>query len=110
MTLDGRLYLSTLVIGFPLVFVVWFAERFGAWELFFELQVQDAALCYVQRAARLRIGPLGIFVPLAIAPHVTARVACNHPARVDVSVAVTLPCIGLLVAYEGHIDSGGTTG
>jgi hypothetical protein len=84
-------------------------ERFGAWEFFFELQVQDAALCYVQCAARLRIGPLGISVPLAIAPRVTARVTCDHPTRVNVSVTVTLPGMGLLIAYDGQIDSGGRT-
>jgi len=82
-------------------------ERFGAWELCFELRVEDATLCYVQRGARLCLGKFRLPLPRACAPLVSARESCDGSSRVKVAVTVTLPLAGLLLAYDGHLDVGG---
>ena len=82
-------------------------ERFGAWELRFDLRVEDEALRYVQRAARLCLGTLRLRVPLAWAPLVSAKETGDGPERVLVTVTVTLPVVGSLIAYEGYLDVGG---
>jgi len=82
-------------------------ERFGAWELSFDLQVQEATLCYVQRAARLCLGAWRLSLPRACSPVVAATEAGDGPTQVRVAVTVTLPLVGLLVAYDGHLDVGG---
>lgn len=78
-------------------------ESFGNWDLRFSLRVSDAALVYDQSAARLRLGPLRLPVPLACAPCVRARETANGPGQVRVHVTVTLPCLGPLISYDGHL-------
>ena len=85
-------------------------ERFGAWELCFELRVENATLRYVQRGARLCLGAFRLRVPLAWAPLVSAQETGDGPERVLVTVAVTLPVVGSLIAYDGHLDVGGLAG
>jgi hypothetical protein len=82
-------------------------ERFGAWELCFELRVEEEALRYVQRGARLCLGTFRLRVPLAWAPLVSAKETGDGPERVLVTVTVTLPVVGSLIAYDGHLDVGG---
>ncbi len=79
-------------------------ERFGEWELHFKLRVKEGNLFYDQTHARLCLGALHIPMPLAFAPHVTANETQHDPARVLVSVVVTLPLIGLLISYEGYLN------
>jgi hypothetical protein len=79
-------------------------ERFGSWELRFALRADGAALVYEQRGARLCLGPLRLPMPPAFAPQVKATESCDGPARVHVAVTVTLPFIGLLIGYDGHLD------
>jgi hypothetical protein len=82
-------------------------ERFGAWELCFNLRVEEEALRYVQRDARLCLGTFRLRVPLAWAPLVSAKETGDGPERVLVAVTVTLPVVGSLIAYDGHLDVGG---
>jgi hypothetical protein len=82
-------------------------ERFGPWELCFDLRVEDAALCYVQRGARLCFGRFRLPLPLACVPLVSAQESCDGSARVKVGVTVTLPLVGLLIAYDGYLNVGG---
>lgn len=78
-------------------------ERFGCWELRFALRVIDGALVYEQCGARVCIGPIRVPVPLVCAPRVRAREEADGSDRVHVHVSVTLPCLGLLIAYDGHL-------
>ena len=78
-------------------------ERFDCWELRFALRVIDGALVYEQCGARLCLGPVRVPVPLVCAPRVRAREESEGSDRVHVRVTVTLPCFGLLIAYDGHL-------
>ncbi len=77
-------------------------ERFGAWELQFTLRVERGALVYEQCGARLCVGSLRLPMHRASAPFVEAREWAEDKARVCVTVKVTLPIVGLLIAYDGH--------
>ena len=79
-------------------------ERFNGWELEFALHAEGSALVYVQRRARLRLGRLRIRVPLLVAPRVRAKETGIGATRVRVEVNVSLPLIGLLIAYDGHLE------
>ncbi|MEA3211806.1 MAG: hypothetical protein QOE70_4863 [Chthoniobacter sp.] len=79
-------------------------ERFREWELSFALRVEAAALVFEQRAAWLRLGPLCVRVPLRCAPRVQAQAAADGPDRVGILVTVTLPLVGILITYEGHLE------
>lgn len=79
-------------------------ERFESWELHFLLRAQDGALVYDQCGARLCLGSMRVSVPLACAPRVRAIEESNGPAGARVHVTVTLPALGLLIAYEGRLD------
>jgi len=81
-------------------------ERFGSWELCFDLRVEEKALRYVQRGARLCLGAFRLRVPLAWAPLVSAKETSDGPQRVLVVVTVKLPVVGSLIAYDGHLDVG----
>ena len=82
-------------------------ERFGAWELRFELRVEEGSLRYVQHGARLCLGMIRMPVPLAWAPVVSAKETADGVERVLVTVTVTLPVVGSLISYDGHLDLGG---
>src|SRR5262245_45282639 len=82
-------------------------ERFGAWELCFALRVDEETLHYVQRGARLCIGKFRLRLPLCCAPRVSATETCDGLDRVLVAVTVRLPLVGMLIAYDGHLDVGG---
>lgn len=78
-------------------------ERFGSWELRFILRVEESALVYEQCGARLCVGRLRLVLPRACAPFVEAREWADNAGSVRVVVKVTLPVIGLLIAYDGHL-------
>jgi hypothetical protein len=82
-------------------------ERFGAWELCFDLRAEEKALRYVQRGARLCLGAFRLPVPLAWGPLVSAKETGDGPQRVFVTVTVTLPVVGSLITYDGYLDVGG---
>jgi len=82
-------------------------ERFGTWELCFDLRVEAEALRYVQRGARLCLGKFRLRVPPAWAPLVSAKETGDGTERVLVTVTVTLPVVGSLIAYDGYLDVGG---
>jgi hypothetical protein len=97
---DGKAFMTRQWKGKDGVLV----ERFGEWELRFKLRVQEGNLFYDQAGARLCLGALHIPMPLVCAPRVVAKETQDGAARVRVSVRVTLPVVGLLIAYEGYLN------
>ncbi|MGI8749522.1 MAG: DUF4166 domain-containing protein [Thermoleophilaceae bacterium] len=79
-------------------------ERIGPLELCFRLEVRGGALLYRQAGAALSAGPLAVSLPRVLAPRVEAREEPEGTERTRVSVAVTVPWIGLLVSYSGYIE------
>ena len=98
-TFDGRLLVSTQwAAGGQL------AEHLGLNELLMDFEIVDGSLGYVTKKVSLRLGFLRIPLPGILAPR---GVAWERPdgERVNVSVAVHLPIIGLLIAYDGVLTS-----
>lgn len=80
-------------------------ERVGVVDLYFRLQVTDGGLKYHQVGAKLALGLLAIPLPRWFAPRVIAsEMPCDEDV-VDVSVHVTIPLVGLLIAYEGTLST-----
>jgi hypothetical protein len=80
-------------------------ERWRCVEIRFHPRIEAAALRYEQVGACLRAGALRIRLPRCLAPRVQA---CESPATGDsvrVRVAVTLPLVGLLIAYDGVVGT-----
>jgi Domain of unknown function (DUF4166) len=80
------------------------AERYGVLEFRFRLDAPGGSLVYIQREAALLFGAGRLRLPWQWAPHVKAREDPAGPNRVNVEVSVTLPGIGLLIAYNGIIQ------
>lgn len=80
-------------------------ERFKGWELVFALSVDGLTLVYEQRRARFCVGPLRLRVPRLFAPRIRAMETGVEQNRVHVEVKVSLPLIGLLIAYDGHLEA-----
>jgi len=81
-------------------------ERFGLLGVRFCLAVVDHALCFRQEEAALSVGPLRVLLPRWLAPRITAREwALPGQTRLQVAVSVRLPLAGLLLAYEGCIET-----
>ncbi len=79
-------------------------ERIGQCEVQFELEVIDGALHYRTRRVSLRWGSLRLPLPRWLAPCVTASETAEG-AILRIHVEVTLPAIGLLIAYDGVLTS-----
>jgi hypothetical protein len=81
------------------------AERFGLVELRFRCDVDGGSTWFHQLGAALAIGPLRIPLPRALAPVVTAREDRPAPDTRRIDVRITLPIVGLLLAYSGTIET-----
>ena len=82
------------------------AERFRFLEFRFRLCVIEHALWFHQVGATLRLGPLAVPLPRWLAPQVAARAwAEANSTAVRVAVRISLPLAGLLVAYEGAMET-----
>jgi hypothetical protein len=80
------------------------AERFGALEFRFRLTPTACGLGYLHLATRLCAGRLRVPLPGWLAPRVAASEAATlSPERTQVRVTVSLPLLGLLLAYEGEL-------
>ena len=80
------------------------SERYGALEFRFRLHAPGGSLLYLQREAAVTVGGVRWRLPGRLAPHVEAREDPAGLNRVKVDVRVTLPWIGLLIAYDGIIE------
>ena len=79
-------------------------ERFGLLDIWFRLAVVDGTLCFRQESVGLSYGALRVPLPRWLAPQITAREwAIPGQVRVQVAVSVSVPLVGLLLAYAGAI-------
>jgi hypothetical protein len=81
-------------------------ERISGLELWLRLEAANGALVYVPQGAALALGPWQIKLPRGLTPMVSGKVAVSkvYPSSLDVSVSVTVPIAGLVLAYEGYIE------
>ena len=77
-------------------------ERMGIVEMRLRLEVVGGALNYQTVSAALRLGSLRIPLPRWLSPYVMARErAVGDMNQIHVSVEVTFPLLGRLIAYDG---------
>jgi hypothetical protein len=83
------------------------AERFWLSELWFRLDAVEHSLVFVTTGGALVAGPIRIRFPLRWCPDVRARVSGSFEKRerFEVSVSLSVPLFGRVLAYEGYIDS-----
>lgn len=76
-------------------------ERVGPVEMQFELRVVSGVLVYRELGTVLRLGPARLRLPRRWPIRVAASETPAGPDRIHVSVEVTVPILGLLLAYDG---------
>jgi hypothetical protein len=77
-------------------------ERLGIMEMLMRLEVVGGALSYQTVSAAMRLGPLRIPLPYRLSLHVTAwERSVGDTNQIHVTVDVTLPLLGRLIAYDG---------
>jgi hypothetical protein len=80
-------------------------ECAGPIEFFFRLEVLDGSLVYHHEETAVRLGRFSVPLPRWLSPRIVAREwALPDEDRVYGSVRVTMPLIGLLIAYEGYVE------
>ena len=79
-------------------------ERYGALEFRFRLHASAGRLVYRQREAAVRLFAFRLRLPGRLAPHIEASEEAVAPRRVKIAVSITIPRIGVLIAYDGIID------
>ena len=84
------------------------SERFGCLEFRFRLAAADGRLVFVQREAALRFSARRLRLPRWLAPRIEAHEDAADARRVRVRVRITLPVVGLLIAYDGLIEVTGS--
>ena len=78
------------------------AERLGSLEFWFRLRVIEHALDFWHTGTACVLGPMRVPLPRWLSPRIAAREwAGLEEGSLQVAVYVSLPCIGLLLAYEG---------
>ena len=79
-------------------------ERFGLLDVWFRLVVVDRMLCFCQERVALRFRALCVPLPRWLSPQITGREwTMPGQGRVQVAVSVSVPLVGLLLAYAGSI-------
>ena len=74
-------------------------------EFEYQLDRSDQSIVHHQLSAALRVGRWRLALPRWLAPTVHgSETAVDAPNRVRVTVTVTLPLVGLLVAYDGVVE------
>ena len=80
-------------------------ERLGIVEMPLRLEVVRGALSYKTVSAALRLGFLRVPLPYWLSPYVTAwEKSVSDTNQIHVSVDVTLPLLGRLIAYDGILS------
>jgi hypothetical protein len=77
-------------------------EKLGIVEIPLRLEVVGGALSYQTTGAALSLGSFRIPLPYWLSPYITAwEKAVGDTNQIHVSVDVTLPLLGRLIAYDG---------
>ncbi len=79
------------------------AERFGLLEFRYRLDRSAGGLLYLQDRTAVVLRSMRLALPARLAPRVEAREYAAGTNQVNVSVRITLPGAGLLIAYDGTI-------
>jgi uncharacterized protein DUF4166 len=83
-------------------------ERMGIVEMRFQLEVVGGALNYQTVSTALRLGSLRVPLPYRLSPRVMAwERDVGDFNQIHVSVDVTLPLLGRLIAYDGILTQVG---
>ena len=83
-------------------------ERMGIVEMRFRLEVVGGALNYQTVSVALCLGSLRVPLPYRLSPRVTAwERAVDDTNQIHVSVEVTVPLLGRLIAYDGILTQAG---
>jgi hypothetical protein len=85
-------------------------EYAGATELRMRLSVTADGIALAPLSGALRIGPLRIPLPDALAPHTSATATATTNDGFEVEARIWVPSIGLLIAYRGHVYPEGAAG
>jgi hypothetical protein len=81
-------------------------ERFGPLEISFKLEVRAGGIHYHQTRSAIRVGGVSLPLPRAFSPRVAAReLPGPKPDSTQVCVTVHLPLVGLLIRYEGEMET-----
>lgn len=79
-------------------------ERMGIAEMWFRLEVVGGTLSYQTVGAALRFGSLQVPLPYWLSPRVAAwEKAVSDMNQIHVSVDLSLPLLGRLIAYDGML-------
>jgi hypothetical protein len=78
------------------------AERAGQLELRFRLSVSRGRLSFLQEGARLNVGGARVSLPRWLSPRVSAF--AWEDGKMQVSVEVSFPGVGLLCSYQGSLE------
>ncbi len=81
-------------------------ERFGCLELHVNLEVEYGGLRYHHMQTAIRVGGVRIRLPRWLAPCVDgSEKPAGAPNRTAVRVEVRLPLIGMLLSYDGVLET-----
>jgi hypothetical protein len=101
---QGREVWTRWFAGRPMITRQWrdgtcLVEAAGPSRTWFELESEPEGMRFVQRRCTI----LGVPIPSKLAPHVHCRVCSGDDEGWEVEVRITLPVVGLLVAYAGRL-------
>ena len=81
-------------------------EGFGPFEISFKLEVSAGGIHYHQTRSAIRIGCVSLPLPHAFSPRVAAsELPGPTPHSTQVCVTIHLPIVGLLIRYEGQMET-----
>jgi Domain of unknown function (DUF4166) len=84
-------------------------ERFGPLEFRFRLEASTGSLIYIQNRVTFVWSRLRLQIPPRWAPRIDAREDAADAERVQVTVHIAVPRIGMLISYRGIVAFESTT-